>query len=768
MGRRVLYVEAMRRFNNPEWPKFLNKEALSHPSTSDLVFICQNQVVYSQQSLVASYSPFLSKLFSGYGCCACKATECTRRDTVYITVETKGATMGRVLNILHTGSADIKNKKHKEEVHQVLDMLVINLHGGLETVICKKKDNTDHPMCHYVAWYNPQVFKLTSRVESNETDPVNGQKDMAEQLSQISMDCVMQGCKEDVSLSNMTTHFRHHIIQNETDDSTKRSLFSCNSCKKKFPFRRALDDHNKKYHKTTDLSKVTTNPEPEHQPEPEPEVEPEFKPVVEPEPEGDHEPVVKRRKIDMNTRVERFSHTDITKDLDAEQQPQETPEAIQSCLQFDRLSEISDESYLSLPETEQLDISKNNNELEDEDEDREFCFTYFGGSNNHSMSMPGLPKQNQSYKEKKVNKSQHKAAKKKTKQPNPWTIEKKGDTTSCQICHKKFEKFSKLKTHYTRDHYWFKLNEQYARFDRSCYICMKKFPTTDHLLQHMGNFHACLTLDEYLKSEGRPILTIEWTVKLLNQSCPFPNCTTERKTSALLKDHLATKHFASQLKKEFPAEKSKNIKCAKCSKMFRNKRLRIGHIGAFHDEVLKYAGDMIEVDAIDRNIIPENDFDDGACGEDIEDPYQIKTETEANTTLFEGSIKEEEVFICSLENCVEECSSKQNYALHLYREHYKEIMLQDFKKTLDECPGRCPVCNKDLGEWRGQNESLEHMAVDHEYVMKYLEKDLFPITLIPEQNIKDIKKEEIQESSPLLFDNTIILLESDSEGTNTP
>ena len=714
---------------------------------------------------MASYSQFLSQLFSGFGCCTCKSTACTRRDTAYVTVDIKGSTIRIILGILHSGTAEIKNKKQEEQVRQALDLLGINLKGELDAVICQKKDITETPsLCHSVAYYDPAKFKLKQIIESNETDPVSGQLNMAEQLSEITMDCVMQGCEENVSLQNMTSHFRQHIIQKETSDCDEQTFFSCIPCKKKFPLRRALDNHNKKYHTTRDPSEDTL------------------------ELESEQGPVTKRRKIDMNNFVERFSKVDTTKDSMNSIQPSETTEEVQRGKEFESLSQISDisdESFLSSPEIEKPNDSNKNSEDEEElnyhfDKRGYIKFksdSFFGTDNDTSLSFP----QNQSClsnKEKKVLvKSRKKSSinkKTKTKQPNPWTVEKKSDKTCCQICQEKFETFAKLKTHYTREHYWFKLHEQYARFEKSCYICMKKYPTTDHLLQHMGNFHTALTLDQYLLSEGREILTIEWTVKLLNPRCPFPSCTVEGKTSAQMKDHLATKHFASELKKEFPAEQSKNIRCAKCAKTFKNKSLRIGHIGAFHDEVLKYAGDIIEVDCIDRNIIPINDFTDGSKGEDIEEDdtkepsHLLKVEIDSNPTLFEGSIKEEEVFLCSVKDCVEECSSKQNYALHLYHKHYMSAMMNDFENMLENDPGRCPMCKKDSEEWGGNKDgTLQHIAVDHEYVMKYFEKDCFPISL--DYNIMtDIKKEETQESSPLLFDDTISLLETDSDGVNTP
>merc|ERR1712242_430986 len=126
--------------------------------------------------------------------------------------------------------------------------------------------------------------RLKQILRSTETDPVSGQLNMAEQLSEIAMDCVMQGCEEDVSLQNMTTHFRKHIAQKETSQCEEQSFFSCTPCKKKFLFRRALDNHNKRFHNTNEERQ---NNELEQEPE--------------------HGPITKRRKIDMNNLVEEFN-----------------------------------------------------------------------------------------------------------------------------------------------------------------------------------------------------------------------------------------------------------------------------------------------------------------------------------------------------------------------------------------------------------------------------------------------------------------------------
>ena len=70
----------------------------------------------------------------------------------------------------------------------------------------------------------------------------------------------------------------------------------------------------------------------------------------------------------------------------------------------------------------------------------------------------------------------------------------------CQICTKRFNEFSKLRTHYTLYHFWDSLSEDFKQLGDKCNICRKKYPTEDHLIQHMGNFHCII--DNFLVKKG--------------------------------------------------------------------------------------------------------------------------------------------------------------------------------------------------------------------------------------------------------------------------
>ena len=183
---------------------------------------------------------------------------------------------------------------------------------------------------------------------------------------------------------------------------------------------------------------------------------------------------------------------------------------------------------------------------------------------------------------------------------------------ACQICTKRFVEFRQLRTHYTLYHFWEDLAEQYRDWGDTCNICHKKYPTEDHLLQHMGNFHC--KIDQYLVKKGLRIISQEKTVKLMSFVCNI--CKSVQTSSAALKSHLAVKHYQKELLAEFPIHKGKMKKCPKCFKLFEVSSVGtvVAHVGSFHDEVIKYAIEHLELETADIDHVPRDDFDDGTVG----------------------------------------------------------------------------------------------------------------------------------------------------------
>ena len=237
-------------------------------------------------------------------------------------------------------------------------------------------------------------------------------------------------------------------------------------------------------------------------------------------------------------------------------------------------------------------------------------------------------------------------------------VTKEKDGSSCQLCCKKFIKFSDLRNHYTTSHYWSRLKKKFSVWGLSCFFCLVQYSSQENLLRHMGNFHCSRSIDAFLLEDGLQVTTVEWTSKLTSTKCQLCPGQRDWKTSAGLKAHLSAAHFGSQIKREFyeftPLKKKK---CPKCGINCPTSSARTQHIGSFHDEVMKYARRKVRVAAVDANIIPVNGFKERGKplqlevediksalsllrnGNSIEaeeekdvdsNPYQIKTEPESD------------------------------------------------------------------------------------------------------------------------------------------
>ena len=232
----------------------------------------------------------------------------------------------------------------------------------------------------------------------------------------------------------------------------------------------------------------------------------------------------------------------------------------------------------------------------------------------------------------------------------------------CQICTKGFVEFRQLRTHYTLYHFWENLEEDYKGWKDTCNICQKKYPTEDHLLQHMGNFHC--KIDQYLVQKGLRIVSKEKTAKLLSWRCEI--CKTNQVSSVALKSHMAVKHFHRELLAEFPISRGKDKKCPKCFKKFDMGSVNtvVAHVGSFHDEVIKYAIEHIDLETVDIENVPIDDFDDGTVGVPV--------------------ISEE--YGC--EKCNYKCKLKKDLVSHYFEEHYDQELIQRYPNSSCRlCPG---------------------------------------------------------------------------------
>jgi len=258
----------------------------------------------------------------------------------------------------------------------------------------------------------------------------------------------------------------------------------------------------------------------------------------------------------------------------------------------------------------------------------------------------------------------------------------------CQICTKRFNEFCQLRTHYTLYHFWDSLSEDYQHLGDKCNICMLKYPTADHLIQHMGNFHCII--DKYLVKKGLRIISEEKTVKLRSWKCEF--CQLHTNSNAALKCHLSVKHYQKQLAAEFPIERGKNKKCPKCYKLFEGSSINsvIAHVGSFHDEVIKYAMDVIDLYEGDKDKIPIDDFDDGTIGI----PFN-----------------KEAVHVYKCETCDFTCESRSDLKDHYLDQHYAGNFMEKFPVPF------CQFCD----------QQYMSLSVLHRHIVKKHEREFASI-----------------------------------------
>ena len=112
---------------------------------------------------------------------------------------------------------------------------------------------------------------------------------------------------------------------------------------------------------------------------------------------------------------------------------------------------------------------------------------------------------------------------------------------------------------------------------------------------------------------------------------------------------------------EFPIERGKTKRCPKCYKIFENASVStvIGHVGAFHDEVVKYALDMLDLPSTDKVKIPIDDFDDGSVG--------VPMEVEAS-------------FLYKCDLCSTTCNTRSDLKLHYLDHHYSGKFQEEFPR----------------------------------------------------------------------------------------
>ena len=511
-------------------------------------------------------------------------------------------------------------------------------------------------------------------------DPVAGQVEMARELTALSKNCNITGCSEEVSLANMTKHYTQHVELEEAKEKgmTPVTIFKCCQCGKTFRLRKARDHHEKTQHKNS--------------------------PMIEPEMD----------KMNKQENIGLFMDADFRA---------ESPEIMIT-------SEVSSRRGSSATEPtspRDMNTPERGEKSEAVANSLELAFPHMNGdaketgTGHEGKYKTPLHSQTQLSGDTLSTKTQEPTEKPIFNSPIKAQRVKSGTQkgkSQCQMCPESFQEFSDLRNHYSREHYWARLQAQYGAWDTTCYFCLTEFSSSERLLLHAGNFHCARSLDTYLLEEGYAVTTVEWTTKLINSRCKL--CEKDLKNSGSLKNHISVKHFSKQLNREFPCPMNKNKKCPKCNKVFKSSSDRIGHIGSFHDEVLKYAKGIISVGDDDANIIPVDGFERKGAERCTNTVLELPENT--------GKVQESLALLSLLSRTVIECRKcKQTFATrdllkcHLALKHYHEKLSKSYPGT------QCPVFRRgqDCNHISSTNENLlEHIALEHERILDcLLQKD---------------------------------------------
>jgi len=584
---------------------------------------------------------------------------------------------------------------------------------------------------------------------------------LASQLFPLAIDesvqCSVAGCREQVSLRSLVDHFKGHEV-NEYE------AFKCDQCNKRFKHKKALEIHRIKDHNQFKENLLFINGESSTNKKDASDINK----VVNEDNEG---PTLKKRKVAADVEIPPQVAADLSEILPQIPSEASEPKTPLSCTLCQ--GSLSTEWHrhprrhkcpLAIPRLACPSINAGMQAHCD------LCSTpvpsgWHKPPSRHScpamtataVTVPNISNSILAVPDLTVPSEKSQAStssSKKRLKPASSRPKKKVTRFFCEKCSESFSSLVSLRTHYTISHYWDEITTQFSSWGSRCYICLRAFPSSNQLVRHMGNFHSFV--DQCLIKDGLNYISVENTIKLLSLECGY--CGEVKATSAELKNHLSYVHFSKELEREFPGETSvtahKNKRCNRCGKMFNYSSVRIKHVGSFHDQVLKYAKQFITVDDGDILYIPENDFDEGADfpGEPFEDedmaflvswepldvpkthlldmpgedhsrlPKIVKVTGETSMSSSSKIIQDESSSLhpCPLSNCTRQCVTRMDLLVHLAMAHYLEQLEKQFGTSCGV--SRCCECDQMLPS--NKQGYLKHMAVEHEIVMTYVERDL--------------------------------------------
>lgn len=711
----LMREEHLRDSDHKHWISSSTSSCLETNQFSDLTFICGNQPFPSHQYMIGPRSPMLGRLFQMLNCCNCQAKPggnyCGKKEELIVHVpDTQPKCLKLVLDVIYTGKASCLSQDQVNQVKECLRSLDIELKGldfpvsglRIDSVVSHARSTSEvfnrngRSLTPAASQRNGEKRKMTpplppridnKRIKQEESPLQEMQLDMLQELKnsyaagvEKSVQCKMPGCKEDVTFNQLTEHFKQHLVRENNvvengmkkQEATRQMMkFSCIHCGKQFKFQKALDEHVKKYHQEKVTSEDSLKARISDSESDEDSTTEDF--------ESENGDIAAPNHVQLNGNPQEKWKRAFGVPQPIQKKKETTGQRQGNPWRFPEISSPRDANKLS-----SLTASSNS-----------MIHTSKSGSPEKSSAIKSTPPKD--------------------------TVAI--NTFGCQKCANVFPEFKLMKTHYTYDHYWSKLTEQFGKWDRKCRICEKIYPTSDHLFHHMGNFHGSITVDRYLEAENFEVLTKEKTIKLETFNCEL--CKKEHTSSAALKSHLATKHFHPELAAEFSIGENKCKKCPKCNKLFESggKSAVISHLGSYHDEVLKYALPYVKMDESDRVRIDVDDFEPGV--------EIIKISQPQSETNF--------LPICQHEGCKEEMKDREGLKIHYQQYHYNEQFKMNYSTKT------CEFCNVTFeADWTLHR----HIAINHEEVLiNMLQKDGLALPSSSPKKIISPKKEKIERLS---------------------
>ena len=488
--------------------KFLYGEIggwLGHPDEADITFICtavgfecsDKQTVHltAHQAVLAPLSPLLRNMFKEYNCGH-------RREMIYISVDMDSEVVKAVLCLIYKGTTYLPPNA-VEELKRIVKMLDFQFNGGFERVQMTgaskiplyptqvtSKTSLKRPRYQESTMEakkiksdeNPKVPTTSSAglsVRANANDRMEIHVSMSLQLKDApngtTATCKMPNCGAEVTYEQLAEHFFAHETADSKNELIGPIAFPCVACGLNFKYRRELDSHTKSKH-GGGVSNI-------------------------------------REKLDLISDSDSSSEDEeeeVLSNVTSSPKPsiicrlcdKNVPSSLHLSPSKHDCMKVVPPVVIKRPSSRQSDWSVDN-DTSNYCHICQYTFKTFKAKKVHMKTKHTESVQNMD--------NETTVAYSPLNQSKPSATNGLGQsftTTStstwkkygCQICTKRFNEFSKLRTHYTLYHFWDSLSEDFKQLGDKCNICRKKYPTEDHLIQHMGNFHCII--DNFLVEKG--------------------------------------------------------------------------------------------------------------------------------------------------------------------------------------------------------------------------------------------------------------------------